>query len=99
MKIIDDLLLQLPFATIRMVGKTYTVSTPREKLRQTAVLLKSNDKLSFDFLMDIVGMDYMDSLGVVYYLSSTQFPTYIIVLKTYTNDRENPQIDSICDLW
>lgn len=99
MKVIDELLLQLPFTTIKVASKTYTVSTPKEKFRQVAVLLKNNNKLSFNFLIDIIGMDYIDSLGVIYYLSSTQFPTYIIALKTYTNDRENPQIDSICDLW
>jgi NADH-quinone oxidoreductase subunit C/D len=44
-------------------------------------------------------MDYGDCLGLIYYLSPTQFPAYIIALKTQTDDRENPQIDSIHDLW
>ncbi|GMO32024.1 MAG: NADH-quinone oxidoreductase subunit D [Candidatus Azobacteroides pseudotrichonymphae] len=99
MKIIDELLLQLSFVTMEVVGKAYIVSIPKEKLRHVAVLLRNNSRLSFNFLIDIVGIDYIDSLAVIYYLSSTQFPTYIIVLKTYTNDREDPQIDSVCDLW
>lgn len=99
MKIIDELLLQLSFSTVKIVNKIYTISIPKEKLRQTTFLLKNNKKLFFDFLIDIVGIDYGDSFGVLYYLSSTQFPTYIIVLKTHTNDRKNPQIDSVYDLW
>ena len=102
MKVINELLAQLPFATVEVpgdLGKTYTVSVPKEKLRETAALLHTNSKLSFDFLMDIVGMDYGDNLGVIYYLSSTLFPSYLIVLKTQTDDRENPLLDSISDLW
>jgi NADH-quinone oxidoreductase subunit C/D len=99
MKVIDKLFAQIPFATIEQKNKTCTVSAPKEKLRETAVLLHKNNLLSFDFLMDIVGMDCGDCLGVVYYLSPTQFPSYIIALKTQTDDRENPQIDSLHDIW
>ncbi|GHT02129.1 NADH-quinone oxidoreductase subunit C/D [Bacteroidia bacterium] len=99
MKVIDELLSKLPFATTGLKDKTYTVSVPKENLYEAASFLKKNDKLSFDFLMDVVGMDYGDNLGVIYYLSATQYPSYIIALKTATDDREDPQIDSISDLW
>ncbi|MDR0866405.1 MAG: NADH-quinone oxidoreductase subunit C, partial [Candidatus Symbiothrix sp.] len=99
MKIIDELLTKLPFAATELKDKTYTVSVPKEKLYETASFLKKNAQLSFDFLMDIVGMDYGDALGAIYYLSATQYPSYIIELKTSTADRENPQIDSVHDLW
>jgi NADH-quinone oxidoreductase subunit C/D len=106
MKVIDELLAQLPFATIEIpksskgeLNKTYSVSVPKEKLYETASLLKNNAKFSFDFLMDIVGIDKDDNLGTIYYLSATQFPSYIIALKTSTDDRENPQIDSVSNLW
>ncbi|MDR2843122.1 MAG: NADH-quinone oxidoreductase subunit D [Candidatus Symbiothrix sp.] len=99
MKVIDELLAQLPFAGIEQKEKTYSVSVPKDKLRETAEWLKNNPKLSFDFLTDIIGMDYTDSLGVIYYLSSTTFPSYIITLKTQTDDRETPEIDSVHDLW
>ncbi|MDR0680368.1 MAG: NADH-quinone oxidoreductase subunit D [Dysgonamonadaceae bacterium] len=99
MKVIDELLAQLPFATIEQKGKSYSVSVPKENLLETARLLKENTRLSFDFLMDIVGLDYEDALGTAYYLSATQFPSYIIALKTRTDDRENPLLDSVSDLW
>ncbi|MDR2683391.1 MAG: NADH-quinone oxidoreductase subunit D [Dysgonamonadaceae bacterium] len=99
MKVITGLLAQLPFAAVEAKDKTYTVSVPKDKLREAATLLYRNPGLPFDFLMDIVGMDYGDALGVIYYLSATTFPAYVIALKTQTDDRDHPQIDSVSDLW
>ncbi|MDR2806498.1 MAG: NADH-quinone oxidoreductase subunit D [Dysgonamonadaceae bacterium] len=99
MKVITELLAQLPFAVVEQKEKTYTVSVPKEKLREAAALLYRNSKIAFDFLMDIVGMDYGDALGVIYYISATRFPSYLIALKTRTDDREHPEIESISDLW
>jgi NADH-quinone oxidoreductase subunit C/D len=99
MKVITELLAQLPFAAVEQKDRTWTVSVPKENLREAAILLYNNSKLSFDFLMDVVGMDYGTSLGAIYYLSATQFPSYVIALKTETDDRANPQIDSLSDLW
>ncbi|MCL1937154.1 MAG: NADH-quinone oxidoreductase subunit D [Candidatus Azobacteroides sp.] len=99
MRVIDELLAQISFATVEQKNKTYTVSVHKEKLHETAFQLCNNNKLSFDFLMDVVGMDYGDCFGVIYYLSPTQFPSYIIALKTQTEGRENPQIDSLHDIW
>jgi NADH-quinone oxidoreductase subunit C/D len=99
MKVIDQLLASLSFASVEQKEKTYTLTVPKEKLYETASLLRQNKFLSFDFLMDIIGMDYGDTLGVIYTLSPTQFPSYMIILKTETDNKENPQIDSISDLW
>jgi NADH-quinone oxidoreductase subunit C/D len=99
MKVIDELLAQLPFATVEQQDKLYSVTVPKEKLYETAALLKNNTKLSFDFLTDIIGMDYGDSVGTIYNLSCSQFPSYLIFLKTSAADKEDPQIDSVIDLW
>jgi NADH-quinone oxidoreductase subunit C/D len=99
MKVIDKLLTQFPFATIEQKGNTYNLTVPKEKLYETASLLRKNDAFSFDFLSDIIGVDYGDNLGAIYYLSATQFPSYVLALKTSTDDRENPQLDSVLDLW
>ncbi|GHT53141.1 NADH-quinone oxidoreductase subunit C/D [Bacteroidia bacterium] len=99
MQVINDLLAQLPFATIEQHDKEYTVTVTKEKLRETATLLYSNPHLSFDYLTDIVGMDYGEELGVIYFLSPSRYPSYGLILKTSTADREKPEIDSIFDLW
>lgn len=98
MKMIDELLAGFSFATVEKNGEVYNLTVPKENLYETAAALR-NGKLKFDYLMDIVGMDYGDNLGVIYILSCTMYPSHIINLRTETDDRENPQIDSIHDLW
>ena len=73
------------------------LTVPKEKLYETAQRLR--DEEGFDFLIDIVGMDYGDSLGVIYYLSPSQNPERLLMLKTSTADREQPELFSVYDLW
>ncbi len=87
----------LAFAVVEENGKTLNVTVPKENLYETASFLLKN--CNCDFLMDIIGMDYTDSLGTIYYLSNTQDPSQLVALKTSTSDRENPLLDSIHDLW
>ncbi len=57
-----------------------------------------NGKEAMDYLIDIVGMDWEETLGALYYLESTQ--TYRrVVIKVCTSDREKPELPSVCDLW
>jgi NADH-quinone oxidoreductase subunit C/D len=44
-------------------------------------------------------MDYGDSLGCIYHISSSTDKTSVIVLKTSTSDRQNPAIPSVHDIW
>ncbi len=99
MEIIKELLLKIAPDTLEEKGKTLTVTLPKEKLHEVAHTLRYNPGISFDFLNDLIGMDYGDSLGVIYYLSCTQFPSYLVVLKTNTEDREKPELFSVTDLW
>ncbi len=100
MQIVKDKLSALSFATVEEKGRTLNVTVPKENLYETAQLLKSGMGISFDFLMDIIGMDYGDEgLGVIYNLSSSEFPSYLVALKTITPNRENPTLYSVHDLW
>jgi NADH-quinone oxidoreductase subunit C/D len=98
MKIIDEILAQFSGASVEQNGNYYSVTVSKENLHEVASGLRKG-ALEFDFLMDIVGMDYGDSLGAIYYLSCTQFPAYVIALKTKTDDREDPLIPSVSDIW
>ena len=60
--------------------------------------LKESDDTAFDYLFCLIGLDYGDSLGVVYHLRSTKHE-HEIVLKVKAGNRENPNIDSVCDIW
>jgi NADH:ubiquinone oxidoreductase subunit C len=80
-------------------GKNYTeVSVPLPLLYTIARQLRERDETQFDYLFCLTGVDYGQDLGVTYHLRSTIFG-HAVVLKTRTSDRENPQIDSVSDIW
>lgn len=56
------------------------------------------EQLHFDYLTAVVGMDWKDSLGCVYYLTNTDTQE-IIHVKVATSDRQNPMLHSVSDLW
>ena len=54
---------------------------------------------NMDFLVSLTGVDReADGLGVIYHLESTETGKRVC-LKTATNDRENPFLQSVSDLW
>ena len=54
---------------------------------------------NMDFLVSLTGVDWeADGLGVIYHLESTETGKRVC-LKTATNDRENPFLQSVSDLW
>lgn len=80
-------------------GKQYLeVNIPSSKLYTLARQLRESKETFFDFLFCLTGVDYGKDLGVIYHLRSTKYG-HSIVLKTLTSDRENPQLDSVADIW
>ena len=79
-------------------GEWLLVNIPDAKWHSLAKTLKEDAELSYDYLVAIVGMDWTESLGCMYYLTSTKYNTHISV-KVATSDRENPMLHSISDLW
>jgi NADH-quinone oxidoreductase subunit C len=71
---------------------------PAEKLHSLAETLKNADDTALDYLFCLTGVDLGKELMVVYHLGSTKHG-HEIVLKVKTADRENPSIDTICDLY
>ena len=56
------------------------------------------EQLHYDVLSAVVGMDWTEALGCVYYLTNTSTHELLHV-KVATADRENPRLHSVCDLW
>lgn len=79
-------------------GECLLVNIPDAKWHSLAKTLKEDPELGFDYLVAVVGMDWTDSLGCMYYLTSTTHDTHVSV-KVATTDRENPMLHSISDLW
>ena len=93
----DKILQIVPEAVIE--DKTpLTVTVPITAFHELAYCLRTDEDLLFDYLVCMTGMDWGETLGVVYHLSSTRYG-YQIVLKIETNDRENPELPSVSDIW
>ncbi len=80
-------------------GQTLLVNVPAEDWRKLAVALKENAGLKFDVLTALIGMDWKDSLGVIYYFTSTSHNWQMISVKVAVADREKPMIHTVSDLW
>jgi len=74
------------------------VTVSPEKFHGLLKSLKESPDTYFDYLFCITGVDIQNNLMVVYHLESTKFK-HQVVLKTGTADRENPELDSIVDLY
>jgi NADH-quinone oxidoreductase subunit C len=80
-------------------GRQFLEATiPSSKFFLIAMKLRESDETYFNYLSCLTGVDYGHDLGVVYHLFSTKH-NHSIVLKTRTNDRENPHLDSVSDIW
>ena len=74
------------------------VFVPKEQLHNICNQLKSHPELKFDYAFCITGMDWVPALGVIYHLNSTELK-HEIVVKVMVDDRENPTLDSVHDIW
>ncbi|MFA5296670.1 MAG: NADH-quinone oxidoreductase subunit C [Lutibacter sp.] len=74
------------------------VIVPKEQLHNLCSQLKSHPELKFDYAFCITGMDWVPALGVIYHLESTELKHQLVV-KVMVNDRENPTLDSVHDIW
>ena len=80
-------------------GKQFIeVIVPQSKLHSLAIQLREREETQFDFLFCLTGVDYGTDLGVVYHLRSTIL-NHSVVLKSRNSDRENPNFDTLSDIW
>lgn len=94
----DFILQRVPEAEI-VQGTQYLQATiPSEKIRALLAELKSNPQTLFDYLFCQTGVDWPQHMEVVYHLKSTTL-NHMVVIKAKINSRENPEIDTVCDLY
>lgn len=81
-------------------GDCLLVNIAEPDWHDVAKKLKETPDLSFDVLSAVVGMDWKEKLGVIYYLTSTKHDWEMISVKVEASgDRENPYIHTVSDLW
>lgn len=87
-----------PNAIFEDSQKLTVVLEPKD-LHKVAEMLKSNPEDPFDYLAMMVGMDWGESLGVVYLLTPSADLARTIELKTSTTNKSNPLLYTVSDLW
>ena len=94
---IQDKITQLcPQASVDTTGEFPLVTVDDAQWHDLARALKN--QLHYDVLSAVVGMDWTEALGCVYYLTNTSTHELLHV-KVATTDRENPRLHSVVDLW
>lgn len=67
-------------------------------LYQVAKFFKNAPGFDFDYLTNLVAVDYMDYFEVVYHLISLKH-NKSLVLKTRCYEREKPTVPSVAGIW
>lgn len=88
------------FPGVQVEGENIPVLTvAEEKWHETALKLRDSEELKMDYLVTIVGMDWKESLGCIYYLMSSAYDQIVGVKVIARGDREQPLIQSVADVW
>jgi NADH/F420H2 dehydrogenase subunit C len=88
-----------PDAIISQGPQFLTVTVPHTQARDLLYRLRHLPETNFDYLFCLTGVDYPpDHMMVVYHLASTQL-RHQIVVKSHIPTRENPETDTVCDIW
>ena len=79
-------------------GEMLQIAIPDSHLHDLAKTLHDDPEFGFDFLVTIVGMDWKDKMGCIYYLTSTVNNAHVSI-KVTTDDVEHPMLHSVSDIW
>ena len=83
--------------SIASTNKT-TIVVDSKLLHKVAEYLKTTPEFSFDYLVNLTAVDYIDFFEIVYHLVSIQH-NHSLILKTRCYDRNSPVASSVYDLW
>jgi NADH-quinone oxidoreductase subunit C len=97
-ELINALTTKFPDAEVKQGNQYPEIAVQLAELHATAVVLKTAPELAFDYMVCLSGVDYPEHIAVVYHLEST-VQGHFIVLKVKTADREQPEVETLSDLW
>lgn len=69
-----------------------------EKIYTLVKHLRENPDSDIDCLICLSGVDWKDHFMIVYHMTSRKH-RHTFVLKAKITDRNNPKIDTVCDIW
>ncbi|MGI6521586.1 MAG: NADH-quinone oxidoreductase subunit C [Fermentimonas sp.] len=99
METIKKIIAQAASDAVIEEAQRLTVTVPPKQLHPLMKALHDNEELPFDYLISLIGMDWGDKLGVIYLLSPSKDLTRELVVITATEERENPLLYSVTDLY
>ena len=89
---------EVTFSESEVPTQFLTAEVSSENAHALISELKNNSETSFDYMFCQTGIDFSEHIEVLYHLRNTQNNSEIIV-KAIIEDRENPAIDSVFDLY
>ena len=90
----EKILSIVPEAILEEKHGIWFVSVPRTSFHDLALRLRNDEDTSFDFLVCMTGMDWGETLGVMYHLRSSKYG-HDLALRVETENRENPELPSV----
>jgi NADH-quinone oxidoreductase subunit C len=97
-QLIEQLSKAYPDAVAKQGNQYPEITVHRDILHAFMQNLKSDPAMAFDYLVCESGVDYPDFIQVVYHLESTVFRHFLVV-KSNTENRETPVLDTVSDIW
>jgi len=89
---------EVTFAESEVPTQFLTAEVSSENAHALISELKNNSDSSFDYMFCQTGIDFPEHIEVLYHLRNTQNNSEIVI-KARIEDRENPAIDSVFDLY
>lgn len=90
--------IEVTFAESEVPTQFLTPEVSSENVHALISELKNNSDTNFDYLFCQTGIDFPDHIEILYHLRNTQNNSEIVV-KAKIEDRENPSIASVSDLY
>jgi NADH:ubiquinone oxidoreductase subunit C len=87
-----------PSLEINTSGENVRFKAEATSIHEVAATLRNDNRLKFDYLLNLYGIDREDRFSILYYLESTYFG-HLVIVETDLTDHDTPAIDTVSDLW
>lgn len=81
------------------ISKDILIEIKYKQAYNLFVSLKNYEACPFDYLINIIGMDWGEELGVYYQLSASSDPSRMLIIKTKAEGREKPLLYSVSSIF
>lgn len=87
-----------PSAEINSLQDPIRIKTDPETIHTLAATLRDDQRLQFDYLVNLFGIDREDRFTMVYHLESTSLK-HMVSFEADIADHDKPVIETVSDLW